>query len=147
MGLQTTVDVPERGKEERGQQRKTLIKYELIFNTEVINWHNTIKPLPLIHTGFSHNIDAAVNALTFNGVVGSEGHLDVIPFQEAARPGKRLGKHNVLIGPKGERLHRNGLELQRLIGGKFCKAWHSDEWSHKKQGRGDKKKEGNEAAE
>lgn len=58
--------------------------------------------------------------LTLNGVIGPEGHLNVIPFQEAACPCKRLGEHNILICPKGEGLHRYGLKLERLIRGKLC---------------------------
>lgn len=56
---------------------------------------------------------------TFDGVVSSEGHFHVIPFQEAARPRERLRKHDKLILAKGEGPHRDGLELQRLIGGKL----------------------------
>lgn len=62
--------------------------------------------------------------LTFNGVEASEGHLDMIPFQEAARPSKGLRKHNVLVFTEGEGLGGNGLKLQRLVGGELCVKEH-----------------------
>lgn len=61
-----------------------------------------------------------LHKLTLNGVKGSEGHFNMIPFQEAARPNKGLGEHYILIFTKGDGVHRKRLKLQRLVGGKLC---------------------------
>lgn len=70
--------------------------------------------------------------LTFNGVESSEGHLNMIPFQEVTRPSEWLGKHNILIHTKGEGLHRDWFKLQGLIGGKLWKTtmWHQISVQH-----------------
>lgn len=55
--------------------------------------------------GFFNRSVMLLFELTFNGVIGSKGQLNVIPFQEVASPSKWLGKHNILIHTKGEGLH------------------------------------------
>lgn len=55
--------------------------------------------------GFFNTSVMLLCELTFNGVIGSKGHLNVIPFQEVAGPSKWLGKHHILIHTKGEGLH------------------------------------------
>lgn len=73
--------------------------------------------------------------LTFNGVVSSKGHLNVIPFQEVAGPSEWLRKHNKLIHTEGEGLHRDRLELQWLVGGKLWKTTISVQTTNLKANR------------
>lgn len=57
--------------------------------------------------------------LTINFVIVSKDHLHMIPLEEAAFPIEGLSKHHVLVTPEGERLHRYGLEVEGLVGGKL----------------------------
>lgn len=53
--------------------------------------------------------------LTLYGVISSELHVDVVPFQKAAFSRERLGIYDILIIPKRKGLHRYGLKNKGFL--------------------------------
>jgi len=58
--------------------------------------------------------------LTLYGVISSELHVDVVPFQETAFSRERLGIYDILIIPKCKGLHRYGLKNKGFLQSKLC---------------------------